>query len=360
MNEVVHGGYYGGLTDAIDFSVNLNPLGTPKELTDAIKTCFKEGVLQKYPDYRYTELTSSIIRFYNLQQGDVIPTNGASEGINAVLFAIRPKELLVIEPAYGNYVYLAKALGINLKHFLMSEETSRFILDIHDLIRSVKKLGKKSLILWTNPNNPTGASSSSDDILSLALEVQEKAYLLVDEAYVELSGMTGLLNVDEMPNNVVVIRSFTKTFSLPGLRIGFIYLRNKEEALKIKSILPSWNINSLAECSIKRALSYHEKELHTFIRRSVKEIARLRTEFTDLLKSIGLKVFNSVTNFLLIKHEGIPTELLHNELLKKCRIFIRPASTFYGLNSYYSRVSVRNTADNSLLVKCIERYLKGL
>jgi len=360
MDEVVHGGYYGELTDVIDFSVNLNPLGTPGELTEAIKTCFKEGVLRKYPDYRYTKLTSSIISFYDLHQGNVIPTNGASEGINAALSAIRPKELLVIEPAYGNYVYLAKALGISLKHFLMSEETSRFILDIHDLIRTAKKLNKKSLILWTNPNNPTGVSSLSDDILSLALEMQGKAYLLVDEVYAELSGITGLLNVDEIPNNVVVIRSFTKTFSLPGLRIGFIYLRNKNVALKIKSILPSWNINSLAECSMKRALSYHKKELHKFIRHSVKEIARLRDELADSLRFIGLKVFDSVTNFLLIKHEGIPTELLHNGLLKKCRIFIRPASTFYGLNSYYSRISVRNTADNSLLVKCIERYLKGL
>ena len=360
MKQTIHGGYYGSSPRIIDFSVNLNPLGTPTELRQEIENCFREGVLNRYPDYNYSKLISAITYFFKLSQGYVIPTNGASEGINTSMYAVRPKELVIIEPTYGDYMSLANALNLKVKHFLMAEKGKEFKIDTQDLIRSVRNLRKNILIVWTNPNNPTGSFSPINNIIDVALEVLGKAFLLVDEAYAELSGIDGIISLSDLPSNVIVIRSFTKVFSLPGLRAGFIYLNNKELASRISSLLPSWNINSLAECSFKKALRNYKKELYAFINHSANEVARLRTELANSLSSLGLKVFNSVTNFLVVKHEGISTKLLQKDLLIKHGIYIRPAYTFYGLNLYYSRVAVRNSIDNSLLVRSVEEVLRDL
>ena len=340
----------------IDFSTNLNPLGPPRELSELINECLKCRVWARYPDPNYAELSASIASFYRLDPEYVVPCSGASEAINLAIISAKPDTLIVIAPSYGDYELLCTALGIKLKYVLMSEVGSSFRLSIDSLTNHVEE-GRKCVVVIVNPNNPTGTYLSPKDMLSLASEF-ESTLFIVDEAYVELSGVDSLINYD-LPENVVVIRTFTKSLAAPGLRLGFTYSSSKSLSRILDSLRPTWNIDSLSNCVYTKLLRDHADQLKRYLSESVRYVREWRSYLVEMLNSLGLKVFDSIANFVLVKHSGIDTEYLRNVLARKYGIAIRSAHTFHGLGREYSRFSVKHPRYCDVLVKAIEEVLKG-
>ncbi len=353
-----HGGYYGAREGVLDFSVNLNPLGIPEPVKASARECLESSYISKYPDYRYGELRSAISDFYSIEEEGILPTNGASEAINLSILASRPSRVLYVSPTYGDDCRLGKLLNLKCEHLLMGVRGSEFFVDPDYVVRRVRGF-KRTAIVWSNPNNPTGASVRPEELIEVADSLPQESTLIVDEAYVELSGLRSVMEVRDLPDNIIVIRSFTKIFSVPGLRAGFAFTRSRGLMSFMEGLAPDWNVNALAECTLRRALTYWRDELREFISLSSERVRVLRGQLAEALRKVGVQVFNSRANYLLIHHEGVDGVSLQRLLLERYNIFVRPAHTFHGLSREYTRVSVRGAEDNAFLVRALEEVIKG-
>ncbi len=347
----------GGVSGVIDFSVNTNPLGPPPVVEESIAWCIRRRVYTLYPDSNYEELRRAISLYYDVEPEYIIPCNGASEALSLAIMVLRPRTLVVVQPSYGDYDLLCRALNIKCVDFYMDEADSTFSLNVENLVDTVRSLEDPLLVL-TNPNNPTGLVIEPRVIEQIISDLDGKAWILLDEVYSELSGYKGFLGRSDL-SSIVVARSFTKTFSIPGLRVGLLYSPNTEVVRRIDMARPTWNISSIAECVLRRILLDYKHELWEFIDYSRGYIVEEKHFLIDSLRSLGYKVYDSKTNFMLLRHDWIDATSLRDTLLDKHGILVRPAHTFKGLTRYHTRVSVKRRRENELLVKALGELVKG-
>jgi len=343
----VHGG---GIRGVLDFSANVNPLGPPKILEEEVARCCKAGAYRAYPDSNYAELKEAIAYFHNLDEELLVACNGASEALSLAVIALKPRNLLIVSPSYGDYDLLCEGIETECRHLVMREVEGAFKFDADHVVGEARDLDAATVVI-TNPNNPTGLVVDEGILLGLAEELDGEAWLVVDEVYAELSGHKGLLGKNL--ENVVVIRSFTKVFGAPGLRLGFAYTASKNLLRRMEAIRPTWNIGSIAEAAFRKLLVEAKEELWNFIRKSSQYIAEERIRLMQLLSRLGYRVYGSEANFLLLKHPWIDSRVLRDELLRRYRVHVRSAHTFRGLTRYHTRIAVRKRNENELLVRAL-------
>lgn len=343
----VHGG---GIEGVLDFSVNANPLGPPKVLEEEVARCFRDGAYRSYPDSNYEGLKAAIAHFHDVDEEHLIACNGASEALSLALISLRPKNLLVVSPSYGDYGLLSEGIGAGCRHLVMREVDGGFEFDAERVVDEVEGLGG-AVVVITNPNNPTGLVVEEAALSKLAEELRGRAWLLVDEVYAELSGYKGLIGREL--DNVIVVRSFTKVFGVPGLRLGFAYTPSRRVLRRMEAIRPTWNIGTIAEMAFRKVLVEAKDELWEFVRRSSRYIAEERAKLASSLSNLGYHVYESRANFLLLKHPWIDSIALRDELLREHGIHVRPAHTFHGLTRFHTRIAVRRRDENELLVRAL-------
>jgi histidinol-phosphate aminotransferase len=335
-----------------DFSVPVNPLGPPKTIERLIEEAVKTKVYARYPDYEYLKLRHAIAEFYGIEAENIVVLNGAAEGLNLLISCLRPELLIVFEPTFGDYRYLAYMLKIPIISIPYRERKDEFELDFDVAEHLAKHIKNRALILLSNPNNPTGAYVSPNIIESLA-RIYENAVLIVDEAFVELcEDCSSSQHLVKRCENVVVLRSFTKTFAIPGLRLGYLYTHNKDVLEVVESCRQPWNVNSIATYVFSRALTHNASELREFIEHSKHVIAIEREFLTKRLSELGVIVYNSHAPYILLRHYEF-TASKANEALTKLGIYIRDASTFPYLTPYHVRIAVKLRDEN---VRLIEAY----
>ncbi len=344
-----HGGGY--LKGFLDFSSNINPLGVPKPIEEEIRRCLKEEIYKYYPDSNYLNIKRAISYFYDVEAENIVQTNGASEALSLIVLLLKPKYLVTFEPSFGDYELLTKALNVKLIKHRLNLVNDKFIFEF-DFVKNLKE-EKLGLIIIVNPNNPTGSYVDIDKIIELAHETSN--IILLDEAYSEVSDYDTILKKHEdLPKNVVVVKSFTKVFSIPGLRIGFIYSRNRELIEKIDIIRPIWNLNSIVDYSLSKALTSYKKDLWSFINHTKKYIKNERKMLSHKLSNY-FQVYKSCTNFIMLK-SNCSAKVIHDMLLKR-RIKIRTLNNF---GKEYLRISVRRREDNEVLIKSIREIFRNI
>jgi len=347
--KAFHGGYH-GKDDVVDFSVNLNPLGPPSKIWSIARECLT--TIGRYPNPDYPELRENLSVFYSGSPEYIVPVNGASEAISALVMALRPKKIVTISPTYGEEELdrIASVLGAGVEHFHMKAVNNEFIINLNYLIEKLENSQQTSLIYMTNPNNPTGSLISREDIEELYTILNDDKFIILDEAYIELSDVD--YRLWDPPPNIIIIRSLTKYLALPGLRIGFIYNTSSKILDRIWRILPPWNVNSLANCLVSQLITNYSDMLQDHIEKSRKLILEEKTRITEHLSRKRYIVYESHANFLLLRHDWIRTNELVQYSLKR-GIYIRRGDTFRGLGPHYSRISVRIPQDNNLLIEVL-------
>ncbi|MCI0445023.1 aminotransferase class I/II-fold pyridoxal phosphate-dependent enzyme, partial [bacterium] len=220
---------------------------------------------------------------------------------------------------------------------------------------SAVRVCRPDLILLNNPHNPSGALCSRNDLIRFASEMlQFRSCLIVDEAFMDYCPEESLVPHIVKLSNVIVIRSLTKFYAIPGLRIGYVVC-NAELAQKIRQQIEAWPVSSIALQTGKAAVS---DQMYDEMVRTKNEIAR--TQFAEELNQIpGVTVFPSSANFLLIKFR-IATGSDLEKYLESYRILIRRCSTFHGLNDSFIRVAVRSPEDNVRLGELLAIWIKKL
>ncbi|MCE4604529.1 MAG: histidinol-phosphate aminotransferase family protein [Aeropyrum sp.] len=335
VQERVHGGRPPPGVE--DFSNPLSPLGPPRELEAALKEASTEAAHRKYPDYSYKGLREALASYYDIDAEAVVPLAGAAESLTLALAAFRPDALVTVEPTFGDHRVQAAGAGVSWATAHYIQEGRRFLLDPGLVCSLVNRIRGRTLVVVSNPNNPTGSLAPASVIWEIASCLDEGSVLLVDEAFIDFTSSPGVLR--NPPPQTIVVRSLTKILATPGLRVGFAYSADKNLSRRLDMVRQPWNVGGLAALAIEKLISRSSKEFRRHVESSRSLVTKLREAAVTALRAAGLEVFDSKAPYLLVWHR------LRHPSMQRCLeargYYVRDASSFPYLTPNYSRVSVR-------------------
>ncbi|SFH53647.1 histidinol-phosphate aminotransferase [Pseudobutyrivibrio sp. OR37] len=345
----MHGGDIYRNSIHFDFSVNTNPLGVPSEVQWVLTEAALHAV--RYPDISHERLIGETAKIFDVLEDMVVYGNGASEIIMAICHAIMPKKAMLIAPCFSGYEYcLTGACGKCdiVYHELKEADSFRLTDDIIDAIKSEKP----KVLFLTNPNNPNGLLVEKDLLERIILACESVGCtVILDECFITLTGREKELSLAyniRKYKSLVVLRAFTKTFAIPGVRLGYAICSKKILADSIKAHLPEWNLSIFAQMAGAECLKHTD-----YISDSVRTINAERKYLTEALALLGLKVYPTDANYILFKTEK---KDLAQRLLEY-NILIRDCSDYIGLGEGYYRVAIKLNNENSGLISAIENIL---
>jgi cobyric acid synthase CobQ/L-threonine-O-3-phosphate decarboxylase len=358
-----HGGHGGNMTelaarlgcdteDILDCSANINPLGPPEYLWNVLAARMPEII--QYPDPEATELVKAIAGQYRLPPAQVVPGNGTSDLLYAILRALTHAGLIdravIPVPAYIDYRHACERAGLEVSPLPLASERD-FQPDLHQLSAH---LYPSDLVILGQPNNPTGRMNDRDALLRLADQHPDVLFLL-DEAFAGfVQGYSSLAGSRE---NIIVLCSLTKLFAVPGLRLGFLVAR---EALcrQIRQQVAPWSVNTLAQAAGAAMVGDAD-----YISRSRELISRNREQLSRELTALpSLRVIEGAADFLLIQladklTDTLTASELADRLLLEAKIAVRVCDNYEGLDEQYFRVAVRSEEENSRLITALRAIL---
>jgi len=335
----LHGGDVYRNEVRLDFSVNLNPLPMPAEVTEAMRAGMEE--IHQYPDHEQQKLRESIASLEGTYPDSIVCGNGASELLMAAVHAVMPKRAVITAPCYAGYAVALKAADAEITEYFLDEDND-FALDegILELIT-----GDTDMVFIAGPNNPNGKLIDPPLKRAVAQRCGEcGAVLVIDECFYPLTGAG--ISRREISDNALHLRAFTKAFAIPGIRLGYMISHDSEMLAAIRKHLPEWNVSRIAERTGEAAAAVMEKT--SYLEDSVRMIDRERGYLAGQLEGLGIRVYGSDTNYILIK--SVPD--LYDRLLER-GILIRRCANFSGLDEIYFRIAVRSHPDNEELIKII-------
>lgn len=332
--------------DIIDFSSNVNP-----HIISNLGKYVLEGLekSRSYPDINYTNLRNNISDYIKVDSELIIPGNGATEIIYLLMKSIK-RRLAILNPTFSEYGRGAKLNNLEIIDFHLKEENN-FSIDLDEIQKNMDKFDS---LFVCNPNNPNGKVKDLNELLDLMIENDK--LLIVDETFMEFVGEEekySLINKIEQTPNLFILKAVTKFFGMPGLRLGYGVTSNKQIIKNIYEYKEPWTINSFAE-NLSNYL-FKDKE---YINGSKDYYINERKFMLEELRKIsGLKVYDTDTNFVLIKLDDDEANSLKLELFEKYNILIRDASNFIGLDKSYIRVAIKSHNDNKVLIESLRKIL---
>ncbi len=329
--------------DLLDYSSNINPLGTPPMVRRYLKK--KLNSIAEYPDSDSIDLRKSLEWYCKIPYEQIVIGNGATEIIYnfGKAFLTKKTPVLIPIPTFGEYEAAANLSGCKISYF----KTKNLEKDLDSFL---KKIPKNGCVFVCNPNNPTGKLLSKKNLLHIIQSAKKKSSLVfVDESFIELvpSSYESVIKYIKKFSNLFILRSMTKSFGLAGIRIGY-GIGNKSIISIMNNLKIPWNVSSLAQYAAGAALcsTSHLNNAKKIIK---KESNYLRNSIS---KIDGFECHDTSTNFILIKSKQ-KSRIIQKKLLKK-KILIRDCSTFRGLSDNYIRIAVKTRKENQKLVKALE------
>ncbi|CDZ75581.1 threonine-phosphate decarboxylase [Peptoniphilus sp. ING2-D1G] len=338
------------LKDISDFSSNINPMGASKRA----KRYLIENIdlVSTYPDTDYVGLKESIRDYSGAKTENILLFSGTTEGIVDYIKIINPKRAMLLSPCYSEYERELRKINSEIFYYNLMED-KEFKIDLEDLIYRLQKYGIDMLV-FTNPNNPTGTILKRDEIEEILKNTDTK--ILLDETYVEFTdtGVFSSIPLTDKYENLLVMRGVSKFFAMPGIRLGYGVSSSKfvKDAVNKEEIL--WNINIFAD--IMGRESFLDKQYQE----GVYEYISSQRQFMEreLKKVDDIKVFKSYGNFILSKIlKGKSAAELREHLLKGGMV-IRDCSNFKNLNESYFRFCILEKDENKRLLEGIKEFFQ--
>lgn len=340
----MHGGNIYSGKIKYDFSVNLNPYMPTENIVNAIRDSIVS--VTNYPEYDSDRLTTSISEKLCINKEYITVSAGASEAITAITRAINADSGIIFAPAFSGYERALESCGVSDIEYRLCEDS-----DIDEVIEND---GKKVLYFLASPSNPIGKLIPKSQIIELYKKIKDSnGYLILDECFINLSDnpqntlITDISEDTDFYDRLIIVRSFTKTYSIPGIRLGYCVCTNSHLNEIIQINMPEWNISTIASEAGIACLKEDLLECGKFIQDS-------RREMCSKLRELGLKVYDSNSVYVVFQ-----TEIdMYKRLLEK-GILIRDCSDYKGLGKGYYRVSVKKTEDNMMLLNAIKEVCDG-
>lgn len=353
----------------LDFSSNMNPWGPPESVGDLLRERWRDIV--RYPDPAVRRLRAKLSDVYGVPTDSILVGNGAAELIELAMRWLRPAETLLARPSFSEYEEAVRKIGGNVAEWPLHAEDDFRVPDLRQWVRQgageasagtgrSAGLGEPASTVRTDraiflghPNNPTGRLVPDEVWRGL---MQSDAQLIVDEAFMDFvpdEAGRSLLREAAASDRVIVIRSMTKFYAVPGIRLGFL-VAHPDRVRRLAALQTQWSVNFFAQLIGEAVL-----DDHAYAARTREWLAEERPWLAGRLQALGLRVVPSDVNFLLV---ALPagsgwTALRLQQAMAAQGIMIRDASLFAGLDASYFRIAVRLRHENERLIRTLQEVL---
>ena len=338
-----------GEDGVLDFSSNCNPLGFPPGIRSLLQK--EVTTILHYPDTPCTELVRALAHENGVRDKNIIVGNGSTELIYLIPRALKPRGALIVNPTFGEYERSLSSMGCEIKSIDLKEK-SHFRIKADEIIPLLSQI---DILYLCNPSNPTGVLTEKDELNPLIQAAEKRGVVVVvDEAFMDFSDSHSLVQQVSQRKRLIILRSMTKFFGIPGLRLGYL-LAPAGMTASINLHKEPWSVNTLAQKAGIRCL-----EDESFRVKTKKFIERERHYLFSQLATIqGLAPYSSATNFILSKitRKGLTSGKLYQGLAKK-GILIRDCRSFRGLGSKFIRVAVKKRNHNDRLISEIKEIVE--
>ena len=282
-----------------DFSASINPLGVPLAARRVLQTAIRK--IQHYPDPDGLALVQAIAGRHRIAPGNVLLGNGTVELIYAIPAALTIRHGLIVGPTFSEYERALRLLNARVTSVLARSE-DQFRPPLHDVLERVQSpssfgSGKRRLlndaVFLCNPNSPTGQGISRNGVYRLLEAVKrQRGYLIVDETFVEFCEEKSIIRRAVSDDSLLVLRSFTKFYGIPGLRIGYA-VGTEKRVQAIRNRLPPWSVNTLAQEAARACLHHHRYRKRTllFVQKERPAFRRALSGFRGFGYILHLQIF---------------------------------------------------------------------
>lgn len=334
----------------LDFSASINPLGLAKGVRKAAEDAF--DLLGHYPEAASPALCHALAEYHAITADNIAVANGSTELIHLLprLFPKGSGRALIISPAFSEY---ANALGLaewKFDYLTLSHKTG-FALDFAQVATELAK--GYDLFFFCNPGNPSGRIYSLEQIETLYRICKNNGcFFVLDEAFIDFAESNSAKHLLPLSDNGLILRSMTKFFGFPGMRVGYS-IASPAIISRLKKFLPPWTVGAIPQAAACAALAdaEHCRSTVAFIEKERRDLAKALSELP------GFAVFESAANYLLIRLDtGLTAPELQERLLEKL-IIIRDCSNFEGLDNRFFRVAVKGSTDNKKLLQALAEVL---
>ncbi len=357
--SMVHGGnvyevaeHMGVSPDAIlDFSASINPQGPPSGLLKTLTGHYHR--LQHYPDIHNRSLVDALARFHAVPASRIVVGNGSTELIYVLPRALGIQRALIVLPTFSEYARAFAFQQVDLTRLITTGET-HFQPTVEQLEAAFEQV-RPQAILVTHPGSPAGSVLPPEVREWLAdKSAQREIYCLVDEVFVDYCEARSFKTLINDSNNLVLIRSMTKFYGIPGLRLGYL-LTSENLAGRIGAHLPPWSVNTFAQ--IAGAYCLEQEQYRTAsLAFMAQERSRMLARFNELK---GCRAFPSEANYILVQLDASAADAarLQQDLLASERILVRDCSSFEGLDNRHVRFAIRLPEQNDRLLDAFSHWL---
>ena len=334
--------------EPLDFSANINPMGMPpgavRAAADALQQC------TQYPDPLCRELRAALAAYEGIPAEQIVCGNGAADLIFRIVAATHPQRALLLEPTFAEYEQALRSMDCSIAYFPL-QESEGFVLPEAFLQQLTPEI---NLLFLCNPNNPTGRTVSPALLQEIWKRCEEAGILLVvDECFnefLEHPEQNTLKGVLKTGANSVILKAFTKSFAMPGLRLGYGLCGNGDLAERIFSCGQPWGVSIPAQAAGVAAL-----QEQGYLERMRRLIQTERRWLSENLARLGLCVFPSEANYILFRTE---TEIPLRERMEQHSVLIRACGNYRGLDDRYYRIAVRGHGENERLIAALKCALE--
>ncbi len=330
----------------IKLSSNENPFGCSSSVVMAVN---KElANLNRYPEGGATALRNKLAQLHNIDADRIICGAGSDELITLVCMAYGGPDAEVLYTKHGFLMYPISALSVGSKPVVADEKDLKA--DVDEILKKVTD--KTRILFLANPNNPTGSYLNEKELWRLVKGLPKHVVLVLDMAYAEYATAADYPDAIKLVNefdNVIMMRTFSKAYGIPGLRLGWAYASDNIIDI-LNRVRGPFNTSSLAQVAGIAALADQE-----FVKRSVEHNTKWLGIMKQGFEELGLKPYPSVANFILVDFGAPEKAAAADEYLRECGISGRRMDA-YQLASCM-RFTIGQEEENKALLEALAKFL---
>jgi threonine-phosphate decarboxylase len=344
---------YGVLGEQLlDFSANINPDGPPPSVLVALHHALSDHAnLVHYPDLELTELKRVLANRAGVTHDNICVANGFVPLLDAALRSLKIERCLLPVPCFSEYRRSLENSNVSVfPYFLLPKNDFRYELDS---ITQALLDHSCDAILLANPQNPSGALFEAEPLQQLVeFAAQHNVTVLLDEAFIDYCPAQSLVQTASEQLNLIVFRSVTKFFAVPGLRVAYA-VSNASITKNLNRFLAPWPISNFVSDGVCAAL---EDEAYREESQIIND--RRRTWLEHELARLNIFIYPARANFLLLRFSAeVEVRLLWERMIVEEQVVLRSCENFEGLSPRHLRVAVRSEPENSRLIRGLERVL---
>lgn len=326
----------------VKLNANENPYGLLDKIIEEILRKAKNLEYSRYPNANSVKLSEAVSSFWGLTRDNIVIGNGSDELIDYLIkaFSEKGRRVITTAPSFAMYKIYSIVNGANFVQIPLSQ--SDFSLNEDKILEEAKK-EDSSIVFLAYPNAPTGNYFVEDKIIKIIEE--SGCQVVVDEAYYEFGKKTFVPFISRY-DNLVILRTFSKAYSIASLRMGYL-LSNPEIINEIRKVKSPFNVNAFSQLAAQ--VVFKNKEV---LKDSIEKIIRERERLIDRINKITpFKAHSSQTNFVLVEAGSKEdTDLVYNNLLEQGILVQTVSDPVFSSSRYFLRITVGNKEENDILI----------